>query len=81
MSERQPNPGIYAAGMKNDEPWTSIVIASGETRHHGRDPQNRSKTLCGEVEVTEHTLYRGPFYGTGDDDCRICAELVPGNHY
>jgi hypothetical protein len=67
--------------VKNDEPWTSIVIAPGETRHHGRDPQNLSTTLCGAVEVTEHTLYRAPFYGSNDDDCPICADLLPENHY
>jgi len=38
------------------------------------------KTLCGEVEVTDETLYRGPFYGTRNDDCRSCAELLGRNH-
>lgn len=67
--------------MTDDEPWTSLVIAPGETRCHGRDPQNLSRTLCREVEVTDDTLYRGMFYGTHEDDCRTCAELLPGNHY
>lgn len=65
----------------DDEPWTSIVIAEGETQPHGRDPRNLTTTLCGEVAVTPRTLYRGCFYGTGDDDCQVCAKLLPDNHY
>ena len=57
------------------------MVAPGEARHHGRDPRNLARTLCGEVEVTDETLYRGSFYGTRDDDCASCTELLPGNHY
>jgi hypothetical protein len=66
---------------EDDEPWTSIVIAHGESRQHGRDPRNLATTLCGEVAVTPETLMRGPFYGTGHDDCEACARLLPDNHY
>lgn len=66
--------------MSAGERWTSIVIARGETRQHGRDPQNPSTTLCGEVTVTKHTLQRGPFFGTGADDCPVCADLLRGSH-
>lgn len=65
----------------DDEPWTSIVVAQGDTRHHGRDPQNLTTTLCGEVAVKPWTLMRGCFYGTGSDDCPLCAALLPDNHY
>ena len=66
---------------EDDEPWTSLVIVDGESRRHGRDPKNLAVTLCGDVEVTPYTLCRGPFYGTGDDDCPVCAKLLPDNHY
>jgi hypothetical protein len=67
--------------MTEDKAWTSIVIATGETTHHGRDPQNLDWTLCGTVSVAGDTLYRGVFYGTNEDDCQTCSELLPNSHY
>jgi len=67
--------------MTDDEPWTSIVIATGHATHHGRDPQNLEWTLCGTVAVTDDTLFRGAFLGTRQGDCLMCSERLPGNHY
>jgi len=67
--------------MSDSEAWTSIVIAAGETMQHGRNPREVGQTLCGLVDVSDQTLYRGSFYGTSETDCPACAELLPDNHY
>ena len=84
-AEERPRPkDAFHTGRVADPdgaPWTSTVIAAGESRRHGRDPRNLARTLCGEVEVTDETLYRACFYGTQAEDCAKCAERLPDSHY
>jgi hypothetical protein len=67
--------------MADEEPWTTLVIAPGETMNHGLNPQDPDSTLCGAVTGADVVLYRAPFYGGQQDDCPTCAALLPENHY
>lgn len=71
----------YRRNMTGDAVWVTMVQNPDSVVVHGVDPQDLMRTLCGSIEVTPQNRIRGPFYGTEDRACSVCAARLPDNHF